>query len=104
MAFSASPTKSRLSGPLLNCEIDLTDTEPDPAPTLDEAAAHAARLACLIEVVRSLLENLKAVASLYLEDMPIKEIALALGISESNASVRLYRAKSSIRLSFGESS
>ena len=82
----------------------LTDTQPDPAPALDEAAAHAARLAFLIEVVRSLPENLKAVASLYLEDMPIKEIALALGISESNASVRLHRAKSAIRLSFGESS
>jgi len=34
--------------------------------------------------------------------MSIKEIALALGISESNASVRLHRAKSAIRLSFGE--
>jgi RNA polymerase sigma factor (sigma-70 family) len=82
----------------------LTDTQPDPAPPLDEAAAHAARLACLIEAVRSLPENLKAVASLYLEDMPIKEIALALGISESNASVRLHRAKSALRLSFGEPS
>jgi len=80
----------------------LTDMQPDPAPPLDEAAAHAARLACLVEAVRSLPENLKAVASLYLEDMSIKEIALALGISESNASVRLHRAKSAIRLSFGE--
>jgi RNA polymerase sigma factor (sigma-70 family) len=82
----------------------LTDLQPDPAPPLDEAAAHAARLAHLIEAVRSLPENLKAVASLYLEDMPIKEIALALGISESNVSVRLHRAKSAIRLSFGEPS
>jgi RNA polymerase sigma-70 factor (ECF subfamily) len=80
----------------------LTDMQPDPAPPLDEAAAHAARLACLVEAVRSLPENLKVVASLYLEDMSIKEIALALGISESNASVRLHRAKSAIRLSFGE--
>ena len=80
----------------------LTDMQPDPAPPLDEAAAHAARLASLVEAVRSLPENLKAVASLYLEDMSIKEIALALGISESNASVRLHRAKSAIRLSFGE--
>jgi RNA polymerase sigma factor (sigma-70 family) len=82
----------------------LTDTLPHPALPLDEAAAHAARLACLIEAVRSLPESLKAVASLYLEDMPIKEIALALGISESNASVRLHRAKSAIKLSLGESS
>jgi RNA polymerase sigma factor (sigma-70 family) len=80
----------------------LTDMQPDPAPPLDEAAAHAARLASLVEAVRSLPENLKAVASLYLEDMSIKEIALALGISECNASVRLHRAKSAIRLSCGE--
>jgi RNA polymerase sigma factor (sigma-70 family) len=82
----------------------LNDALPDPAPLLDEAAAHARRLACLIEAVRSLPENLKAVASLHLEDMPIKEIALALGISESNASVRLHRAKSAIRLSLGDPS
>jgi RNA polymerase sigma factor (sigma-70 family) len=82
----------------------LSDTVASPEPHLDEATAHAARLACLIEAVRNLPENLKAVASLYLEEMPIKEIALALGISESNASVRLHRAKSAIRLSFGEPS
>jgi RNA polymerase sigma factor (sigma-70 family) len=82
----------------------LTDTLPDPAPPLDETAAHAAQLARLIEAVRSLPENLKAVTSLYLEDMTIKEIALTLRISESNASVRLHRAKSAIRLSLGESS
>ncbi|HWZ11845.1 MAG TPA: sigma-70 family RNA polymerase sigma factor [Acidobacteriaceae bacterium] len=82
----------------------LSDTLPDPAPPLEEATAHAMRLDCLIEAVRNLPENLKAVASLYLEDMPVKDIALALGISESNASVRLHRAKSAIRLSFGDPS
>ena len=82
----------------------LTDRLADPALPLDEAAAHAARLSRLVEAVRSLPENLKAGASLYLEEMPIKDIALALGISESNASVRLHRAKSAIRLSFGEPS
>src|SRR5580698_3983135 len=83
---------------------ELDEFLPDPAPPLDEASAHATRLACLIDAVRGLPENLKAVASLYLEDIPIKEIALALGISESNASVRLHRAKSAIKLSFGEPS
>ena len=80
----------------------LSDTLPDPAPAPDEATAHALRLARLVEAVRSLPENLKAVASLYLEDMPVKDIAIALGISESNASVRLHRAKSAISLSFGD--
>jgi RNA polymerase sigma factor (sigma-70 family) len=80
----------------------LSDTLPDLAPAPDEATAHAMRLARLIEAVRNLPENLKAVASLYLEDMPVKDIAIALGISESNTSVRLHRAKSAIRLSFGD--
>jgi RNA polymerase sigma factor (sigma-70 family) len=82
----------------------LSDNLPDPASAPDEATAHAMRLGRLIEAVRCLPENLKAVASLYLEDMAVKEIALALGISESNVSVRLHRAKSAIRLSFGEPS
>jgi RNA polymerase sigma factor (sigma-70 family) len=82
----------------------LIETLPDPAPPVDEAAAQAVRLARLIEAVRGLPENLKAVASLYLEELPIKDIALSLGISESNASVRLHRAKAAIGLSFGEPS
>jgi RNA polymerase sigma-70 factor (ECF subfamily) len=80
----------------------LSDTLPHLAPAPDEAMAHALRLGRLVEAVRNLPENLKAVACLYLEDMPIKDIAIALGISESNTSVRLHRAKSAIRLSFGE--
>jgi RNA polymerase sigma factor (sigma-70 family) len=79
----------------------LSDALPDPAPPL---VAHAMRLTRLIEAVRSLPENLKAVATLYLEDMPIKDIALALGISESNASVRPHRAKLAINFTFGEPS
>jgi RNA polymerase sigma factor (sigma-70 family) len=82
----------------------LSDTLPDPAPASDEATAHAMRLARLIEAVRNLPESLKAVASLYLEEMPVKDIAIALSISESNASVRLHRAKSAIRLSLGDPS
>ena len=82
----------------------LSDTLPDPAAPLDEATGTAIRLTRLIEAVRNLPDNLKAVATLYLEDMPVNEIALALAISESNASVRLHRAKSAIRLNFGEPS
>ena len=82
----------------------LHDSLPDPATPVDEARAHAIQLACLIDAVRNLPENLKAVASLYLEDIPIKDIALALGISESNASVRLHRAKSAIKLRLGDHS
>jgi RNA polymerase sigma-70 factor (ECF subfamily) len=80
----------------------LSDAIPDHGPAPDEATAHAIRLARLIEAVRGLPENLKAVASLYLEDMAVKDIAAALGISESNVSVRLHRAKSAIRLNMGD--
>jgi RNA polymerase sigma factor (sigma-70 family) len=79
----------------------LTDTLPDSAPPADEATGHAMTLARLIEAVRSLPDKLKTVISLYLEEMPVKDIALALGISESNASVRLHRAKSAITLKLG---
>lgn len=82
----------------------LTDTLPDRALPIDEASAHAAQLTRLIEAVRNLPDNLKAVVILYLEEMPIKEIAQALGIGESNASVRLHRAKSALRLSLGDPS
>jgi len=82
----------------------LSDALPDPAPPPDEATGTAIRLTRLIEAVRNLPDNLKAVATLYLEDMPVNEIALALAISESNASVRLHRAKSAIKLAFGDPS
>lgn len=80
----------------------LSDTLPDLTPAPDEATAHAIRFNRLLEAVRTLPENLKAVMSLYLEEMPVKEIAITLGISESNASVRVHRAKSAIRLSLGD--
>jgi len=82
----------------------LSNTLRDPAPAPDEATANGMLLARLVEAVRCLPENLRAVVSLYLEDLTIKDIALALGISESNASVRLHRAKSAIRLKFGDPS
>jgi RNA polymerase sigma factor (sigma-70 family) len=54
---------------LVRRAVPLEDTLPDPAPAPDEATAHAIRLACLIEAVRRLPENLKPVATLYLEEM-----------------------------------
>ncbi len=58
----------------------VTDVLPSTAPPIDEATGHAMELALLVEYVRSLPDNLKSVVSLYLEGMPIKEIAVALGI------------------------
>ncbi len=80
----------------------LTDTVPDTSTPIDEATDHARQLARLTEAVRGLPEPLKAVAGLYLEDIAIKDIATLLAISESNASVRLHRAKALIRKHFGD--
>ena len=82
----------------------LTDSVPDGAMPIDEATDRARQVARLTEAVRNLPEPLKAVTGLHLEDIAIKDIATILGISESNASVRLHRAKALIRISFGDAS
>jgi RNA polymerase sigma-70 factor (ECF subfamily) len=86
---------------LVRKDEPLSDSIPDMAIPVDEATDNARQLARLTKVVRQLPEPLKAVAGLYLEEIPIKDIAMILGISESNASVRLHRAKSYIRSNFG---
>ena len=80
----------------------LSDTVPDPAPSAEDTSGDNQQLMRLVAAVRNLPDPLKGVASLYLEDMAVKDIALALGISESNVSVRLHRAKALIRQSFGD--
>lgn len=60
------------------------------------------KLERLIEAVRQLPPPLKAVTALYLEDLAVKDIATALGISESNTSVRLHRARALLRDRMGE--
>ena len=69
---------------LVRKDEPLGDGIADMAMPVDEATDHARQLARLTEV-----------------EIPIKEIATILGISESNTSVRLHRAKTFIRLNFG---
>jgi RNA polymerase sigma-70 factor (ECF subfamily) len=80
----------------------LTDAIPDPGLPVHDAMTQSARVNRLLEAVRELPDSLKAVATLYLEEMPVRDIAVALGISEGNVSVRLHRIKSAIRLSVGD--
>jgi RNA polymerase sigma factor (sigma-70 family) len=89
---------------LIRRTVPLEDTVPDPAATPDETAAQAIDLGRLLEAVRCLPENLKAVATLYLEDLSTQEIAQSLGITEVNVAVRLHRAKAAMRLSCGDPS
>ena len=86
---------------LVRRTVPLEDTVHDPSVTPDEAAERAINLARLLEAVRSLPENLKAVATLYLEDMSSQQIAQSLGITEVNVAVRLHRAKAAIRIRCG---
>ncbi|MEO8314921.1 MAG: sigma-70 family RNA polymerase sigma factor [Pseudomonadota bacterium] len=82
----------------------LSDSLSDGAPTVDEAMDQAQRRQSLLEAVRALPDGLKAVASLYLEGLAIGEIASALGLSETNTSVRLHRARAALRIRLGEPS
>lgn len=82
----------------------LSDALTDSAPPVEEVIFQSQRLRNLLEAVRVLPDGLKPVASLFLEGLSIDEIAVALGISNANASVRLHRAKAALRLSLGDSS
>ena len=75
----------------------LVDEYFDPKPSVGEADEHATDLLRLVEAVQSLPISLKEVATLYLENMPIQEIAAALSITENTASVRLVRAKAALK-------
>jgi RNA polymerase sigma-70 factor (ECF subfamily) len=89
---------------LVRRTVPLEDTVHDASATPDEAAARAIDLALLLEAVQCLPENLKAVATLYLEEMSPQQIAQSLGITEANVAVRLHRAKAAIRRRCGDPS
>ena len=82
----------------------LSDTFAEDAPPLEDVLTRSDQLAKLTDAIRLLPDSLKMVASLYLEDMAVAEIAAALGLSEGNVSVRLYRAKAALRLALDPAS
>ena len=55
------------------------------------------QLTALYNAIRNLNDIDKALIFLYLEDKPYKEIAIALGISEVNARVKMNRSKEKLR-------
>ena len=55
------------------------------------------QLTALYNAIRNLNDIDKALIFLYLEDKPYKEIAIALGISEVNARVKMNRAKDKLK-------
>lgn len=76
----------------------ISETLAEERPELEETLTRSTQLARLTEAVRLLPDSLKLVVSLFLEDMPVGEIATALGLSEGAVSVRLHRAKAALRL------
>src|SRR5690606_7035856 len=55
------------------------------------------RLKLLYKAIKKLNDVERALVLLYLEDMPYKEIAQTLGISEVNARVKMNRAKDKLK-------
>ncbi len=69
----------------------------------DEGKEEKEKINQLYKIIYQLNEVDKALIFLYLEDMPGKDIALSMGISEVNARVKLNRIKEKIRQQFKNS-
>jgi RNA polymerase sigma-70 factor (ECF subfamily) len=82
------------------CEVDgLSDPEGD----VVQNAAHRELLAKLYDAIRQLSATDAALLLLHLDDLPHRQIAEILGITENNVGVKLNRAKQALtRLMQGE--
>ena len=102
-------TASYLVTIVKNVSIDIYNREKRVAPidinehdeaddfNMEELITSKDETANIMKMVDSLREELKAVFLLkYAHDMPHKEIAKVLGITENNVTVRLYRAKAKL--------
>lgn len=69
------------------------DVQPAPGPTPLAAAVEADARRRLRDAIRALPVGHREVVMLTLEDVPQREIAAVLGISEGNVAVRLHRAR-----------
>ncbi len=77
-------------------EDERVDVE-DPAPSADVQLTQAERLERLAQAVRRLPMMYRQVITLALEGLSYKEIADVLGVAESNAGVRLNRARDQLK-------
>ena len=74
----------------------------DPKSDPESSAIQNAMQARLAQAIRSLPVAYRQVITMSLEGLPHAEIALVLGISESNVAVRLNRARALLREKLGE--
>jgi RNA polymerase sigma factor (sigma-70 family) len=77
--------------------LEEAEAAADPRPGPEQLASEAQRRAALWAALRSLPLGARQVLTLALEELPLREIAEILGITENNAAVRLSRARSALR-------
>ncbi len=82
-------------------EADEPDEIIDPKPDPEVSAIENAKQARLLRAIRSLPLAYRQVITMTLESLTHAEIALVLGISESNVAVRLNRARILLREKLG---
>jgi len=83
-------------------ETDEQDEIIDPKMNPESSAIQNAMQARLARAIQSLPIAYRQVITMTLESLPQAEIALVLGISESNVAVRLSRARALLREKLGE--
>jgi RNA polymerase sigma factor (sigma-70 family) len=70
---------------------------PDPNPSAEARLIREQRREQLVDAIRKLEERQRQAIMLQLEGLSLREIAEVQGISETNASVRLTRARAALR-------
>lgn len=75
----------------------LSDEIEAPGADADETLDARARIEKLLEAIRHLPTLDRQIMMLYLEELPQQEIALVMGLSQSNVSTRLLRARKRLK-------
>jgi RNA polymerase sigma-70 factor, ECF subfamily len=88
-------------GKSLESEGELPEI-PDPRKNPEALAIDSRRRETLLAAIRSLSVNYRQVLTLALEDLAPAEIAVVLGVTETNVAVRLNRARKALRASLEE--
>lgn len=78
-------------------KLEQAAAEADPGPGPEEQAEQSQRRSALWTALRKLPLARRQVLVLALEELPLREIAEVLGITENNAAVRLSRARAALR-------
>lgn len=82
---------------------DLADALRDPSPPLEDLAADRALLRQLANDLRQKPADVQRIFYLYYgQDMPLRQVAQALGLKESTVKTKLYRTVNELRAKYGK--